>query len=196
MRRMTYSEMVAAGLCVICGEKSDSKTCKPCRDKRNEHRREVYRYKKLIGRCKWCSNDAEPNRELCYECLGKARDKYHASPVKKSNEAKMRTYYERKENGICTRCGKKPKEKGQLCKRCYGKVRVDKYAGISDIHRSERPSYGLCYICGKPKMTDRNVCESCYEVRKQTIPAMLAVTNNDYFRQLNGAIYARKGAKT
>lgn len=186
MRKMTYAEMVAAGLCTSCGKKSDSKICQPCRDRRNEKRRETYRYKKLIGRCKWCSNPAEPHRELCYECLGKARDKYHESGKKKSNEAKMRTYYERKANGICTRCGKKPQEIGQLCKRCYCKVRVDKRAGID---RSERPSYGLCYICGKPKMSDRNVCEKCYEVRKQTIPAMLAAVNNDYFRQSNGLFF-------
>ena len=189
MRKMSYQEMVAAGLCVVCGVKSETKTCQPCRDKRNEHRKEVYRYKKLIGRCKWCSNDAEPNKQLCYECLGKARDKYHASGKKKSNEKKMQTYYERKEQGICTRCGKKPKEKGQLCARCYAKVKVDKYAGICDISRSERPSYGMCYICGEPKMTDRNVCESCYEVRKQTIPAMLAVTNNSYYKKLNGMVF-------
>ena len=189
MRRMSYKEMVAAGLCTNCGAESDSKICQPCRDRRNEKRREAYRYKKMIGRCKWCSNDAEPNKELCYECLGKARDKYHASGKKKSNEKKMQIYYERKENGICTRCGKKPKEKGQLCGRCYAKVKVDKYADMCDISRSERPSYGLCYICGKPKITDRNVCESCYEVRLQTIPAMLAVTNNDYFKKLNGLVF-------
>ena len=186
MRKMGYKDMIAAGLCTNCGKESDSQLCQPCRDKRNEMRREVYRYRKMIGRCKWCSNDAEPNKALCYECLGKARDKYHASGKKKSNEKKMQTYYERKENGICTRCGKKQKEKGQLCGRCYAKVKVDKYADMCDISRSERPSYGLCYICGKPKMTDQNVCESCYEVRMQTIPTMLAVTNNDYFRQLNG----------
>lgn len=188
---MTYSELVAAGLCTSCGEKSDSKICQPCRDRRNEKRREAYRYKKLIGQCKWCSNKAEPHRELCYECLGRARDKYHASEIKKSNETKMRIYYERKASGICTRCGKKPKEKGQLCKRCYCKVRVYKYDGID---RSERPSYGLCYICGEPKMADRNVCESCYEVRKQTIPVMLASANNEYFRQSNSLFFkSRKG---
>lgn len=189
MRKMNYSEMIAAGLCTYCGKKSDSKICQPCRDRRNEKRRETYQYKKLIGRCKWCSNPAEPNRELCYECLGKARDKYHSSDKKKSNESKMRTYYERKENGVCTRCGKKPQEKGQLCKRCYTKVRVNKCAGIDDISRSERQSYGLCYICGKPKMTDRNVCESCHKVRLQTIPVMLAAKNNEYFRQSNSLFF-------
>lgn len=190
MRKKTYAEMVAAGLCTNCGKKSDSKLCQSCRDKHNERRREAYRYKKLLGRCKWCSNPAEPHRELCYECLGKARDKYHTFGKKKNNEAKMRTYYERKANGICTRCGKKPKEVGQLCKRCYCKVRVDKYEGI---HRSDRPSYGLCYICGEPKMENFNVCKSCYEIRNQTIPAMLAVTNNEYFRQSNSLFF--KGAR-
>ena len=188
---MTYVEMIAAGLCTSCGEKSDSNICQPCRDKRNERRREAYQYKKRIGQCKWCSNKAEPHRELCYECLGKARDNYHASERKKSNETKMRIYYERKANGICTKCGKKPKEKGQLCKRCYCKVRVDKYDGID---RSERPSYGLCYICGEPKMANQNVCESCYKIRLQTIPGMLAATNNEYFRQTNSLYFkSRKG---
>jgi hypothetical protein len=80
-----------------------------------------------------------------------------------------------------------------LCGRCYGKVRARQIANQSDLLRHERPRYGLCYICGEPKMTDRNVCERCYEVRVRTIPAMLAMANNEYFRQLNGLVF--KGAR-
>lgn len=193
MRKMTYRQMVEAGLCTSCGKESDSALCTNCRERRNEQRRASRQYKKMIGQCVRCSNAAEPGKTLCLECMGSENDKYHDSGKKKDQGAKMRTYYERKESGICTRCGKRDKEKGLLCGRCYGKYRAKKEAKRCDILRSERLSYGLCYVCGKPKMTDRNVCESCYEVRKQTIPAMIAVTNNDYFRQLNGLVF--KGAR-
>lgn len=193
MRKMTYRQMVDADLCVSCGKESEGIYCQPCRERRNELRRAAKRYKKMIGQCVRCSNDAEPNKTLCLECLGRENDKYHASGKKKSTDAKMRTYYERKESGICTRCGENPKKKGLLCGRCYGKYRSKQIAKQSDILRHERPDYGLCYICGEPKMTDRNVCERCYEVRTRTIPVMLAAANNEYFRQLNGLVF--KGAR-
>ena len=189
MRKMTYRQMVDAGLCTSCGKESESIRCTTCRERINEQRRAIRQYKKMIGQCVRCSNAAEPGKTLCHECLGKDSDKYHASGKKKSTDAKMRSYYERKESGICTRCGKSPKKNGLLCGRCYGKVRIRQIESQSDILRHERPSYGLCYVCGKPKMTDRNVCESCYEVRKQTVPAMFAVGDNEYFRKLNGLVF-------
>ncbi len=188
MRKMTYRQMVDAGLCTSCGKESNSKICQPCRERRNANRREANRYKKMIGQCVRCSNAAEPGKTLCLECLGRDSDRYHASE-RKSNETKMVRYYERKENGICTRCGKNPKKKGLLCGRCYGKFRSKQIAKRSDILRHERPSYGLCYICGEPKMTDRNVCESCYKIRQQTVPAMVAIANSEYFRKLNGLVF-------
>ena len=44
MRKMTYRQMVDAGLCTSCGKESDSKICQPCRDRRNAKRREANRY--------------------------------------------------------------------------------------------------------------------------------------------------------
>lgn len=152
-----------------------------------------------IGICPKCKRrPLEVNRKMCYECLGRERDRYYHrknfgildDQSKKKNEHKMQIYYERKQNGICTRCGKKEAQHGLLCNRCYSTCRVRAVSKVSDIDRSERPSYGICYICGKaPVINGKKVCERCYETRMKTMPKMWERRNNEYFKRLNSSVF-------
>lgn len=157
------------------------------------------------GICPQCQKRAiEPNKHACYECLGRARDRYHqrkadGSLKKKqirANERKMSEYYSRKEKGICVKCGKCEAQHGVLCNRCYTVRRSKQISKQDDIQRSERPDYGRCYICGAEGLYDgHNVCKDCYETRMKTIPIMLANMNNSYFRSQNDLEFAMRNSK-
>lgn len=158
-----------------------------------------------LGICPRCQKRAiEPNKKMCYECLGHERDRYHqrkadGSLEKKrirNSERKMSEYYRRKETGLCTRCGKRRAEHGLLCNRCYVKYRIKQVARQDDIQRSERPSYGRCYICDAEELYDgHKVCRLCYEKRLKTMPAMWANMDNSFFRSQNDLEYAMRNSK-
>lgn len=154
-----------------------------------------------VGICPQCrKRPLEPNRKMCYECLGRERDRYHArkaggslqKKLIRNNERKMTVYYERKEAGICTKCGKASAVQGLLCNRCYMKYRSKQIQNRSDIHRFERPAHGMCYICGKKELYEKHqTCKACYETRLKTLPAMWAGMDNSYFRTQNDLMYVK-----
>lgn len=161
-----------------------------------------YGFYRTIGICPHCGKrPSEPNRSLCYECLGYEQDRYHErkesgklnEKLRRSNEQKMKEYNRRKVGGLCTRCGKKPAAKGLLCARCYGRYRSRQIAKKSDIDRSERPVYDLCYICGKgPLLEGKRVCAKCYEVRMRTMTSAWEKQDKSYFQGLNDLHFAKK----
>ena len=153
-----------------------------------------------IGICPRCKkNPVEPNRHACYECLGYDRDRYYKSrkngTYKKQaadTERKRIVREKRKSQGLCYRCGKRKAD--GLCEICKAKAKRYRDKTRCNIERSERSSYGLCYICGKNELYDgHKVCKSCYEKRLETIPAMLASQNNEYFKSLNNLSYVKRG---
>ncbi len=156
------------------------------------------------GICPKCQKRAvEPNRKMCYECLGHERDRYHQRKAEGSlkkkivcgNSRKMSEYYRRKEAGLCTKCGQRKAEQGLLCNRCYAKYRTKQVARQDDIRRSERPAYGRCYICGTEELYDgHKVCRLCYEKRLETLPAMWAHMDNSYFRSQNDLEYTMRNS--
>lgn len=170
--------------------------CPDCAARQSELRKQNREYHKKIGICTHCGkNPAEPNKKLCYECLGAFQDSYAAKrrtdeQREKDRLRKKRLKDERIEKGLCPKCGKYKSINGGLCQRCKAYLKKYRDKKRCDLQRSERPDYGICYICGKnPIMKGKRVCESCYEVRLKTLPAMWENMNNDYFRQLNYARY-------
>lgn len=155
-----------------------------------------------VGICPQCQKrPLEPNKKMCYECLGRARDRYHErkangslqKKLTRNNERKMAAYYERKKAGICTKCGKQSAVHGLLCNRCYMKYRSKQVQKKLDIDRSERVSHGMCYICGEKELYEKHrVCQKCYEKRLETLPAMWARIDNSYFRMQNDLMHVKK----
>ena len=200
MRKKSYAEMRADGLCTICGKENptpEKSRCPECMERFKQNRKSNRQYRIKIGMCSVCGkNEAEPNKKMCYECLGKESDKYaekgkSETAKEKDRERKRILSAERTENGLCSRCGKpKSGSHTKLCGRCKGYLRIYRNNHRGDIARSERPDYGICYICGNHQiMNGKRVCKECYEARLRTIPSMLENINNEYFKQLNYAHY-------
>lgn len=198
MRKMSYAELKANGLCTVCGKENptpDKSRCPICAARSNANRRENKQYLKRIGLCVRCGkHKAEPNRVLCYECIGEEQDSYYAGrrtaeQRERDRDRKRALVAERRVSSLCPRCGKKESRSGSICDKCKAYLRQYRDKTRHDITRSERPHYGICYICGKhPVVKDKGVCDECYQDRLRTLPAMWSNPNNEYFRQLN---YAR-----
>ena len=206
-RKMTYTEMRAAGLCTSCGKDNpepEYSMCPSCRVRKNEDRRDNKAYLKRIGICVRCGkNKAEPHKVLCHECAGIEADVYFQNGVKtkkqkENNKNRKRLLaQQRLESGMCPRCGKYPVLDGGMCKKCraYGKRYRDSHR--DGLMRSEWRSYGICYICGKQAVIPgKGVCRNCYETRLKTIPAMLENQNSEYFRQLNNLVLGGKNERS
>lgn len=200
MRKKSYAEMRAEGLCTICGKNNptpERSRCPECMERFKENRKANRQYLIKIGMCSVCGkNESEPNKKMCYECLGKESDRYAEngkSETAKENDRERKRILsaERTENDLCSRCGKpKHGSRTKLCGRCKAYLKKYRNNHRGDIARSERPDYGICYICGKkPVMNGKKVCSECYKVRLKTVPAMLENMNNEYFKQLNYAHY-------
>lgn len=201
MRKKTYAEMRAEGLCTKCGKPNptpDKSLCPDCAERDRERKRNKVKYMKRIGKCIRCGkNDAEPGKTMCLECAGKESDDYFLKYREKKleyckvHDAKKRL--ERKANGICVCCGKRPADTKSLCVQCKAMYRKRNNARRNDIHRSERVSYGICYICGKnPAIPGKGVCSECYKIR---VAAMQKCNDarkegfNDYWKQENKLIF-------
>lgn len=196
MRKKSYAEMRASGLCTVCGKQNptpEMSRCPDCRDRGNANRRANKAYLKKIGICVRCGrNPAEPHKVLCYECAGKENDERRGlqrteEQKEKDRERKGTLAAERTGKGLCPKCGKNPSIGNGLCGGCRAYLKRYRESNRRGLPRSERPSYGLCYICGKPVMQGKKVCESCYEARLKTMPYMWANMSNEYFRQLETA---------
>lgn len=185
------------GLCTKCGKENptpEKSMCPTCAEKNSQNRKNNREYRRKIGVCMRCGkNKAEPHKKLCLECLGADQDRYAEKKVtdeqrEKDKLRKREVAKERREKGVCTRCGKYAVESGGICSKCKAYLKKYRDSHRQDLTRSERPDYGICYICGKAKvMKGKRVCSDCYETRLQTLPAMWANPNNEYFKQLNHA---------
>lgn len=140
-------------------------------------------------------NPAEPNKKLCYECLGQFQDSY--SEKGKTDEQKEKDRLRKRqlkqtriENGLCPRCGKHQSQNGGLCQRCraYLKITETKTDAICHVQRDRTTAFAI-YVA-KSNNEREKVCDKCYETRLSTLPAMWENANNDYFRQLNYARFA------
>lgn len=201
MRKKTYAEMRAEGLCTKCGKPNptpDKSVCPECSERRKAQKKIRYEYMKRIGKCVRCGkNDAEPGKTMCLECAGKESDDYFSKYREKKLEyckaydAKRRL--DRKANGICVYCGKRPADTKSLCVCCKAMFRKRNDARRNDIVRSERVSYGICYICGKnPVIPGKGVCLSCYNVRVAAIQKCNDTREpgfNDYWKGQNKLIF-------
>lgn len=134
----------------------------------------VEMYKKA-GICTSCgSEEAEPNKTMCFECLEKRRinsrryrekmtlEERKEAKRKKSEAAKI-LYAKRKKEGTCVICGKRKSVKWALCLDCYVKRERKKHTGIS---RTERPAYGQCFVCASPVVENKKMCGRCIEKYK------------------------------
>lgn len=85
------------GLCTSCGrpiEKREYFTCKWCREKRNERRRnqrsrtpgEHFRERIQAGVCIYCCGETETGYKLCPNCLEKTRERLKTSRQKSSKQ--------------------------------------------------------------------------------------------------------------
>lgn len=186
--------------CQICGNilpKGKTKYCssKCSTDGRNKIRRENNAYKKKIGICPRCGNKSEPNKTLCYECIGKEQDRYYEKERNddiraKDREKKKMLKGQRLSCGLCPKCGKEQTIDNGLGKKCRAYLYKYRERNRHDINRSERVSYGYCYICGEQAIDGRGVCQKCYEKRLETLPSMWENMNNEYFKKLNDLHYA------
>lgn len=67
--------------------------CPECAARNSELRKQNRKYHERIGICTHCGkNPAEPNKKLCYECLGQFQDSY--SEKGKTDEQKEKPWNE------------------------------------------------------------------------------------------------------
>ena len=123
--------------------------CPDCAARNSELRKQNRKYHERIGICTHCGkNPAEPNKKLCYECLGQFQDSY--SEKGKTDEQKEKDRLRKRqlkqtriENGLCPRCGKHQSQNGGLCQRCRAYLKNYRDKNRCDLSRSERPDYGI-----------------------------------------------------
>lgn len=170
MRKMTYRQMVDAGLCVKCGKENDESGvfCSKCKEKDNRNKRANYSFYISIGICPRCHKEKLYGEErACLSCNAERykrqlnRDKERYNEIHRKSSKKI--YDESSAKGICTRCNKRKAEEGKkCCKMCNEKRNAYRRAKRGGIPRSERTAYGLCYLCGNKAKEGQGLCERCH----------------------------------
>ena len=130
-------------------------------------------------KCKWCKNEAVPDRVMCQSCLDKnAQDQkafrqrrkakglcpdcgnpilgkafYCPSCRKKHTEIHKSLYAQRTSMNVCGQCGKTPDEGYKLCSKC-----LETYSAVRKITQCNSPAYKskardnfICRLCGSTK---------------------------------------------
>lgn len=141
-------------------------------DRAKEYHKERYRWLKEHGICVCCgSNDAEPNRVLCFHCLEKNNAKKKADWYvnhEKKLEYQRNYYRELKEKGVCVRCRKRTTDNGRsCCSVCLGQFRARDAKKRREEGRLPMDMRGdgyHCAICTRDvaKAGDK-LCEQCME---------------------------------
>lgn len=167
MRKLTYAEMRANGICTQCGKVNPEPSkcrCPECMERTRQQRKENRAYALKIGVCTVCKSGIPyPGKKICEDCLEKMSD-YRAA---NRNPVKMHEVYKRRKaecemKGLCIGCKKRRAREGHAyCVECYIRRRRKQISKIQTISRSERPKYGLCYVCGKELDNKTKVCTSC-----------------------------------
>lgn len=117
-RKMTYSQMREAGLCVRCGKPSEKSVCPECMERQLEYQRENIKVFREMGLCK-CGNKPMKGMRSCQKCNEKSKEWYRRTG--KFRYASKRA--ERKEQGMCVTCGMKRATEGVECTECAKKHR-------------------------------------------------------------------------
>jgi hypothetical protein len=85
LNKARYNRRKQAGLCIRCGQASDSKQyCATCRDLQKAHSQK-HRHKIVTGdKCHKCGvNDPEPGLKCCSQCNAMFRAQYHLNKLQK-----------------------------------------------------------------------------------------------------------------
>lgn len=140
-----------------------------------ERCKERYNYLKKNKICVRCgSEEALPNRILCYECNeknNKSSKKY--KETKEDKREYYKEYYKQKrqkagKEGICIRCFRRKSIPGSKqcieCKEHARKTYLEKKLKSKITKTEEKEYLNKCRICGAEEVVkDKKVCINCYQ---------------------------------
>lgn len=205
------------GLCVYCGKENDDPdrvSCRACRRKIANMRKEEKQYKERIGMCNICGIvPVFGDEKRCPECRYKAweyaqKNKGMSDEQKeKINEyrrAKRKKYIE---SGLCA-CGRKREEGYRTCSLCRIKNRerarrlYQKKHDTSMEEMLHRPENGLCIWCGKNVKCGKNrngepfrVCEECYKKSMDKLKIANSKRKTCYWKKDNNIVFSGRNTK-
>lgn len=185
--KLRYTERLSKGVCVVCGDKIDSK-------------------RKGLVYCSFCAKKREIARKTfknacdywdCFSCphpFCVADEKKAIERENKRLKATRKSYVElaqkRKKLGVCIRCGGLIEDGLMLnCRKCQDKQNANSRRYHAEHYVSKVYDEELCHVCHKkPKLPDHNTCQECYERCRKSAYHMNEVKipyQNGLFRKTN-----------